>query len=159
MAKRIKIAFGIAAAANVLYHDVVSMAREPNWMDVHDGGCDVASIGLAHQECRLRTGLRRVVVIRNQFHAIAHAGADATFETDAFAAIDPTGFVHGVRDSGKQVISSSAAARRVAACSSQRSPFSAVAGRGSPITPLEAMSRVSQAKVAGAFSGSSVAGL
>jgi len=76
-------------------------------------------------------------VIRNQFHAIAHAGADATFETDAFAAIDPTGFVHGVRDSGKQVISSSAAARRVAACSSQRSPFSAVAGRGSPITPLD----------------------
>ena len=38
------------------------------------------------------------------------------------------------------------------ASSIQRSPFSAVEGLGSPITPLGAMSRVSQAKVAAAFS-------
>ena len=159
IAKRIKIAFGIAAAANILNHDVVSVARKPNWMGVHDGGGNVASVGLAHQERRLRAGVGRIVVVRNQFHAVAHAGAHATFEADAFAAIDQLGLAHGVRGSGKRAISSSAAASRVAACSSQRSPFSAEAGRGSPITPLGAMSRVSQANVAGAFSGSSIAGL
>jgi hypothetical protein len=78
------------------------MARKANWMGVHNGGCNVAPVGLAHQECGLRAALRQIalrwiVVIRNQFHAVAHAGTDATFEADAFAAVDQTGFVHGVR--------------------------------------------------------------
>jgi hypothetical protein len=38
-----------------------------------------------------------MVVIGNQFHAVAHTGADATFEAHAFAAIDPAGLAHGVR--------------------------------------------------------------
>ena len=39
-------------------------------------------------------------MVGNQLHAVAHAGADAAFEAHAFAAIDPTGSVHGVRGSG-----------------------------------------------------------
>ena len=100
VAKRVEVAFGITAATHVLYDDVVSPARKPNGMGVYDGRCNVASIRLAHQECRLRTGLRRVVVFGNQLHTIAHARAHATFEADASAAIDPRARAHGVGGSG-----------------------------------------------------------
>ena len=100
VAKGVELAFGIAAAANVLNDDVVSMARKPNGMGVHDGGGNVAPVGLAHQERGLRAGLRGMVVIGNQHHAVAHGGADAAFEAHAFAAIDPRRLVHGVRGSG-----------------------------------------------------------
>jgi hypothetical protein len=63
MAKRIKIASGIAATANILDDDVVSMASKPNWVGVDNRGCNAASIRLAHQQCRLGAGLRRIVVI------------------------------------------------------------------------------------------------
>src|SRR4029077_7238837 len=65
VSKGIEIAFGIAAAANVLDDDVVSMARKPNWMGIYDCGCNVAPVGLAHQERRLRSGSGGIVVIGN----------------------------------------------------------------------------------------------
>src|ERR1700733_12472534 len=51
-----------------------------------------------------------------------------------------------------------AAATFFAASAIQSVPFSAVDGLGSPITPLGAMSRVSQAKFAGEFSGRNSSG-
>ncbi len=97
-------------------------------------------------------------MIGDELDAVGHAAAHAAFQAHAIAAIDHRA-VSGVLASTFRHRSepwrSSAAARCAAASSSQRAPFSAVAGRGSPITPLGAMSRVSHAKVAGAFSGSS----
>ena len=52
-----------------------------------------------------------------------------------------------------------AAAIFFAASSIQSVPFCALAGLGSPITPLGAISLVSQAKFAGAFSGRNISGL
>ncbi len=114
-AKRIKFSFGITAAANVLNDDVISVAREPDGMSVHDGGGNIAPIGLAHEERRVRAGIWRVVVIGNELDAVAHAGAHAAFQAHAFAAIEPTGLAHGVGGSGKRAISWSAAATRVVA--------------------------------------------
>lgn len=158
VAERIEFAAGIAAPANVLDNHVVSAPCKPDRMRVHDGGSNVPPVRLPHQESRVGAGLRWVVMIGNQFHGVARAATRAALQAHAVAAIDQRGFAHALWRSEYRAIASKAAARRVAACSSQRSPFSAEAGRGSPSTPLSAMSRVSQANVAGAFSGSSISG-
>src|ERR1700675_4173721 len=103
-------------------------------------------------------GLMEIVMIGDHFNAVGHPASDAALEAYAAAAIDPARFAHFAGCCGKASMAVSAAASRVAASLSQRAPFSAVAGRGSPRTPLGAMSRVSHANVAGAFSGLSNAG-
>ena len=82
----------------------------------------------------------------------------AAFQCDSPAAVDVY-FAHALDyapadevGSRNSKISSITAAILLAAVVSHRSPFSAVAGRGSPITPLAAMSRVSHAKFAAPFS-------
>ncbi len=57
VAEGIEVAAGIAAAAHVLNHDVVAVAREPHRMRVDDGRGDIAPVGLAHQQRGLRHSL------------------------------------------------------------------------------------------------------
>ncbi len=98
-------------------------------------------------------------MIRYQLYAVGQSTGHSAFESHPIAAINPTRFAHVCGVFLKLAIACKAAASRVDASSSHRAPFSAVAGRGSPITPLGAMSRVSHANVAGAFSGRTGSGL
>ena len=91
VAEGVEVALGVAAAADILNDDVKAVAREPYGMRVDDSRCDVSAVGLAHQQCRLGSGLRRVVVVGDESDAIGHAAGEGTFETDAGAAVDEGG--------------------------------------------------------------------
>jgi hypothetical protein len=57
-------------------------------MRIHDRRGYFASVGLAHQEGRIGAGPPRVVVIGDQFRAVGHVTANASFEAYSIAAID-----------------------------------------------------------------------
>ncbi len=63
VAEGVEVAFGVAAAADVLDDDVVAVAGEPDGVGVDDGGGDVAAVGLAHQERGVGPGCGGVVVV------------------------------------------------------------------------------------------------
>ena len=94
VAEWIKLTPGIAAAAYILNHDVVAATCKPSGMRVNDGGGDVSPIRLAHQEYRTRTGLWRIVVIGNEFHAVGHAAPDAALHTYAVTVINQARIAH-----------------------------------------------------------------
>jgi len=90
----LRLSAGIAAAAYILNHDVVAATCKPSGMRVNDGGGDVSPIRLAHQEYRTRTGLWRIVVIGNEFHAVGHAAPDAALHTYAVTVINQARIAH-----------------------------------------------------------------
>ena len=51
VAEGVELALGVAASAHVLNHNVIPMPREPRGVRIDDGRGDIATIGLAHQQC------------------------------------------------------------------------------------------------------------
>ena len=99
VAKGIKIALRIAASADILNDDVVAVARKPHRVRVDDSRRDVAAIGLAHEQRRVRPGSAGIVMIGDKVDAIGHAAADAAFERYAVAEsikLGPSG--RGIRE-------------------------------------------------------------
>ena len=91
-------------------------------------------------------------MIRHQHYAVAQPALDATFQTNTASAINQR-HAQAPCLGSKLNIATSSSAMRSAASFDHRSPFSAVAAEGSPITPLGAMSLVSHAKFADEPSG------
>lgn len=61
--KGIEGALRAVTAADILNHDVVSVARKPKGMGIDHSRCDVSTVGLAHEEGRVRSISRSVVVV------------------------------------------------------------------------------------------------
>ncbi len=88
VAKGIEVAFGIAASAHILDDDVVAVGGKPDGVSVDHGRRNIPAIRLAHEQGRVRPGLRRVVVIGDQDDAVRHGAVQGAFETNAGAAVD-----------------------------------------------------------------------
>ncbi len=157
ISKRIEFAARTAPSAHILDRHVIAVPRKPHRMRIDNSGGNIAPVRLPHQQRRPRPFARRIVVIGNQHRAIAQPAFHAALQPHSVSAIDerhPQAPCLG----SKLYIATRISAIRAAASLAQRSPFSAVAGEGSPITPLGAMSFVSQAKFAAEPSGLSNSG-
>ena len=157
VAEGIETALGAAAAADVLNDDVIAVAGEPHGVRIDDRRGDVATVGLAHEERGPRANGRRVVVVGDERGSIGEAATDVAFKANTVSAIDEirASFRHRQAPclGWNWNMATRISAMRAAASLDHFSPFSAVAGEGSPMTPLGAMSRVSHAKFAEEPSG------